>query len=65
VARIAAHDAHHPAAANYLAFVANTPDAGADFHGNTHPTRTSVDKGRSSLLATRQKDILPAAVEND
>jgi hypothetical protein len=38
VARIAAHDADHATAAHNLALIANSPDTGADFHGNTRST---------------------------
>jgi hypothetical protein len=33
VAGVAAHDVHHAAAADNLAILANTLDAGTDFHG--------------------------------
>jgi hypothetical protein len=60
VARIAAHDADHPAAANDLALVANTPDAGADFHGSTL-TRQKQTQPTGNASAGEG----PEVVEND
>jgi len=46
VARIAAHDEHHAAAANNFALVANATDAGADFHGNTRSGGSATNTPR-------------------
>lgn len=45
VARIAAHDAHHPATANDLTLITNTLYAGFNFHRFTRlgPKRTRAD----------------------
>ena len=46
MARIAAHDVHHAAAANDLALITNTLNAGFDFHRSTRlgPKRTRADE---------------------
>jgi hypothetical protein len=48
VARVAAHDADHTSAAHDLALVANTADAGTDFHGNTHSTKRNATGERQT-----------------
>ena len=38
MARVAADDSHHPTAADDLALIANSLNAGFDFHGNIRQT---------------------------
>jgi hypothetical protein len=49
VARIAAHDAHHATAAHNLALIANSPDTGADFHGNTRSSKSKTHHEEQTL----------------
>jgi hypothetical protein len=68
VARIAAHDADHATTANDLALIANTPNAGTDFHGNTHSTEKLADDNRSTTTGRLADDAptgpVPRLVEN-
>jgi hypothetical protein len=50
MARVAADDAHYPTAAHDLAFIANSLDAGFDFHGDTGQAVNISIYGLSSIL---------------
>jgi hypothetical protein len=60
VARIAAHDADHAPAANDLALIANTPDAGTDFHGKALTRQNDSQPADDSLAGHG-----PELAEND